>query len=302
MDRPFDTDTSEFYRHHAQFAAAPPGLQVAAIVPNPVDADRWRYRYDKDDYLLFVARMHHTKGADRAITAARLAGVPLVLAGPVQPGQEHYFHTHVAPHVDGDRVRYVGEVGGSQRQELFAGARGLLMPIRWPEPFGLVMVEALASGTPVVAFAEGAATEIVRDGITGFLVSDEQEMAAAVARLSQLNPAECRADAVTRFSPAQVAAGYEQVYEHAIARGRTLPAIQIRATCGDDDRAPGRAIDTVSVAQGRLPHSDPVPHVLFTPGVGLSGTDPDHPVTAGTGTRHRQPNHPPHRPLAGTTR
>jgi glycosyltransferase involved in cell wall biosynthesis len=246
MHGPFDTDTAEFYRHHghkahlvglshAQLATAPRGLEVAAIVPNPVDPDRWRYRSDKDDYLLFVGRMHPTKGPDRAIAAARLAGAKLVLAGPVQPGQETYFQTRVAPHLDGEWVRYVGEVGGTVRRDLFARARALVMPIRWPEPFGLVMVEALVCGTPVIAFAEGAATEIVRDSVTGFLVTDEQEMAAAVAKLSELNPADCRADAVARFSPANVAASYEQVYAHAIAHDRaTAPIYPLRAGATHD--------------------------------------------------------------------
>ena len=148
-----------------------------------------------------------------------------MLAGPVQPGQETYFQTQVAPHLDGDWIRYVGEIGGTVRQDLFAGARALVMPIRWPEPFGLVMVEALVCGTPVIAFAEGAATEIVRDAVTGFLVSDERQMAAAVAKLSELNPADCRADAVARFSPTNIAASYEQVYARAIAHDRTPASV-----------------------------------------------------------------------------
>ena len=108
------------------------------------------------------------KGPHRAIAAARAVDVPLVLAGVIQPGQQAFFDREVAPHIDGERVRFVGEVGGSTKRSLFARARGLLMPIRWNEPFGMVMVEALACGTPVIAFPEGAARELVVDGKTGF--------------------------------------------------------------------------------------------------------------------------------------
>ena len=100
----------------------------------------------------------------------------LVLAGPVQPGNEEFFAKEVEPHIDGDRVEYVGEVG-EEKAELYVAAGALLMPIRWPEPFGLVMTEAMACGTPVIAFPEGSASEIVLDGETGFVVEDEHAMA-----------------------------------------------------------------------------------------------------------------------------
>jgi len=143
----------------------------------------WPLREHKDDYLLWIGRMTAEKGPHRAIAAARAAGVPLVMAGVIQPGQQTFFDREVAPHLDGDRVRFVGEVGGAAKRSLFAGARALLMPIRWEEPFGMVMVEALACGTPVIAFPEGAARELVIDGQTGFLVDDELAMGAAVGRL-----------------------------------------------------------------------------------------------------------------------
>ena len=161
----------------AQLASAPPGLGPIAAIPNPIDLRAWPLQERKGDYLLWIGRMTPEKGPHRAIAAARAAGVPLVLAGVIQPGQQAFFDREVAPHIDGDRVRFVGEVGGSAKRSLFARARGLLMPIRWDEPFGMVMVEALACGTPVIAFPEGAARELVVDGGTGFLVDDERAMA-----------------------------------------------------------------------------------------------------------------------------
>jgi glycogen synthase len=123
--------------------------------------------------------MDPDNGPHRAIVAARLAGRPLVLAGPVQRGQEEYFRDRVEPFIDAQRVVHAGEVAGVAKRRLYADATALLMPIRLPEPFGMVMVGALACGTPVIAFPEGAATEIVIDGENGMLVDDEAEMAEA---------------------------------------------------------------------------------------------------------------------------
>ncbi len=141
-----------------------PSSARSSSIPNPIDVPAWPLQERKDDYLLWIGRMTPEKGPHRAIAAARAADVPLVLAGVIQPGQQAFFDREVAPHLDGDRVRFVGEVGGPAKRSLFARARGLLMPIRWEEPFGMVMVEALACGTPVIAFPEGAARELVLDG------------------------------------------------------------------------------------------------------------------------------------------
>jgi glycosyltransferase involved in cell wall biosynthesis len=141
----------------------------------------------------------------------------LILAGPVQPGHERFFANEVQPHIDGQQIRYVGEVGGVRKQRLFADAFAFLMPIRWPEPFGLVMVEALAAGTPVLAFPHGAAPEIVEPGVNGFLVRDEDEMARMVDKAAQIDPMRCRQTAAERFAPDHVAAAYETVYRQALS-------------------------------------------------------------------------------------
>jgi glycosyltransferase involved in cell wall biosynthesis len=236
---PFDADTTSFYaRHgvkgalvcisHAQAATAPDPSRIAAVIPNPIAVDDWPVAAAKGDHLLWVGRMAPDKGPHRAIRVARAARMPLVLAGPVQPGQEEFFAREVAPHVDGRAVRYAGEVGGPEKQRLFASARAFLMPIRWPEPFGVVMVEALAAGTPVIAFPEGSAPEILEHGRTGFLVDDEDAMAAAVRDAGAIDPRRCRA-AARRFSPPVTAARYEDVYRNATAAvpapGRELSSI-----------------------------------------------------------------------------
>jgi glycosyltransferase involved in cell wall biosynthesis len=179
------------------------------------------FRDDKDDYLLWIGRLDDDKGPQRAIAAAREAGAPLVLAGPVQPGQDDFFEREVEPYLDGERVRYIGEVGDEKR-DLYAAARALLMPIRWPEPFGLVMTEAMACGTPVIAFPEGSAPELVLDGETGFVVEDEHAMAEAVGRLDEIDPARCRSIMEERFDLAPVAEAYERAYE-LVAQGARSP-------------------------------------------------------------------------------
>ena len=219
----FTSATSAFYARHAskatvvaisraQRATAPGDLGGVAVIPNPIDVASWPLQEHKQDYLLWIGRMTEEKGPHRAIAAARLADVPLVLAGVIQPGQQAFFDEHVAPHVDGDRVRFLGEVGGSLKLSLFASARALLMPISWAEPFGMVMVEALACGTPVIAFPEGAASELVQHGQTGFLVRDEIAMAAAVGRLGAISARQCRAWVAAHCDVDVVAGAYEASY------------------------------------------------------------------------------------------
>jgi glycosyltransferase involved in cell wall biosynthesis len=225
---PFDDATSPYYAHHgskgglvcisrAQASTAPEGANVDAVVHNPIDVDAWPVGYRKEEFLLWVGRFFPEKGPQRAIRVARMAGRRLVLAGTVQPRAERFFATEIEPEIDGDMVTYVGEVGGARKQQLFAEAYAFLMPIRWPEPFGMVMVEALAAGTPVLAFAQGAAPEIIEHGKNGFLVNDEEEMAAAVHKAGEIDPQYCRDSAARRFAPDRVAAGYEAVYRELLA-------------------------------------------------------------------------------------
>jgi glycosyltransferase involved in cell wall biosynthesis len=227
LHAPFNEQTRPFYTRHGHKATlvaisryqrehAPAGVRVEHVVSNPVRVADWPFSENKDDYVLWMGRMHPAKGAHRAIAAARLAGCRLVIAGPVQPGQESYFAGEVEPHVDGERVLFAGEVGGRRRTELFSHAKAFLMPIRWAEPFGMVMVEALACGTPVLAFPEGAASEIVIDGENGFLVSDERELAAAIGCLQRIESSRCRESVASRYDVTIVADGYEAVYEQAI--------------------------------------------------------------------------------------
>jgi glycosyltransferase involved in cell wall biosynthesis len=223
---PFTAATAAFYARHAhkatvvaisaaQRATAPARLREMRVIHNPIDLAQWPLRERKEDHLLWVGRMTADKGPHRAIAAARAAGVPLVLAGVIQPGQRDYFNSQVAPHIDGAAVRFLGEIGGSVKRALFAGARALLMPISWQEPFGMVMVEALACGTPVIAFSAGAASELVVDGVTGFLVDDEHQMAGAVGRLGRLGARDCRSWVAEHLDVGVIAGAYASAYRSA---------------------------------------------------------------------------------------
>jgi glycosyltransferase involved in cell wall biosynthesis len=167
--------------------------------------------------VVFLGRMHPDKGAHRAVQAARLAGVPIRLAAKMwEPLERCYFEEQVEPLLGSDAV-YLGEVAGAEKRTLLAGARALLNPIRWREPFGLVMVEALSCGTPVISFAEGSAPEIVRHGVNGFLVDDEADMAAAIAKIGTIDRAICRRDAVERFDARRMVLEYEQLFRRVVA-------------------------------------------------------------------------------------
>jgi glycosyltransferase involved in cell wall biosynthesis len=233
---PFDDSRWSFYRRHGakawicglsefQLAQGPPELRRLGVIPNPIHVAAWPFAADKKEHLLWVGRMSPDKGPHRAIEVARRAGRPLVLAGPVQPGQEAFFAAEVEPFIDGDAVRYVEEVGGADKQRLFAEAAAFLMPIRWAEPFGMVMIEAMVCGTPVVAFGEGSAPEVVIDGVNGFLVEDEAAMVTAVGRLDELDPSRCRATVAERYDVGVVARAYELAYRRVLAVDRPAGAV-----------------------------------------------------------------------------
>jgi glycosyltransferase involved in cell wall biosynthesis len=200
---------------------AAPDLLWRGMVHNAVSVDRFRFRADKEDYALFLGRANPDKGLRLAIDAARAAGRRLVLAlKRLEAHEEDYFEAEVRPHLGPD-VEYVGEATGQEKLALLAGARCLLAPVQWEEPFGMVAIEAMASGTPVVACPRGALPEVVRHGVTGFLVADDEGFAAAIESTGQLDPRACRAHVRAAFSARAMADGYERVYRAALASTRT---------------------------------------------------------------------------------
>lgn len=205
----------------AQRATAPE-LPWLGTVHNGIPVADYPFRAEKDDFALFMGRMNPDKGAHRAIDAARGAGMRVVVAGKcVEPTEHRYFEDEIAPRLGPD-VEWVGEAAGERKLDLFARARCLLFPIAWDEPFGLVMVEAMACGTPVVATRRGSVPEVVVDGETGFVVDDVCELADALARLEQISPDACRDHAEQRFDASVMVRAYERSYRRAIElAGRT---------------------------------------------------------------------------------
>jgi len=171
--------------------------------------------YARGEYLLFLGRLSPEKRVDRAVAIAAAAGMPLKVAARIPHDEHAYFERVVLPvfGAAGDRVEFVGEVGGERKEELLRGAAALLFPIDWPEPFGLVMIEAMACGTPVIAWRGGAVCEIIEDGITGFVVDDLDQAIAAVGRLPTLDRRVCRARFEERFTSARMAADYLDIYQ-----------------------------------------------------------------------------------------
>jgi glycosyltransferase involved in cell wall biosynthesis len=190
-------------------------INWAATVHNAIDVEQYPFETEKDDVVLWMGRFTPDKGPELAIDAARAAGVPIVLAGKrSEPGEQEFFDSEIAPRL-GDDVRYVGEADGRLKRELCARARALLFPIQWEEPFGIVMLEALACGTPVVATSRGSVPEVVEEGVNGVLVDADagvEEIAAAVHAAVAIDSARCRASVRLRFTPELMADGYERVY------------------------------------------------------------------------------------------
>ena len=200
----------------ASEAQVVPGVPVARVIHHGIDASAFPVGKGDGGYLLFLGKMTAEKGAHRALEAAFKAGQRLILAGKVrEPAERWYFERYVAPYLN-DRLRFVGEVSQEEKRDLLAGARALLFPIRWNEPFGIVMLEALACGTPVLAFDEGAAGEVVQDGRTGFLCTDEAHMAEVIRRVDELDRVACRATVEGHFSAERMVGEYLELFSQLI--------------------------------------------------------------------------------------
>jgi glycosyltransferase involved in cell wall biosynthesis len=199
---------SEFQRSQLE------GLANVTVIRNGIETRAFPFGAGPGEYLLFLGRMIEDKGPAEAIRVASEIGMPLVMAGP---GSEH-FDTEVAPLVDGERVRHLGPVSVEERNELLAGAAALLFPVVYPEPFGLVTVEAMACGTPVAATRLGAVPEIVEEGVTGSCADSPAELAQATTRALALDRARVRERAVERFDYHRMVDAYEELYARVAAR------------------------------------------------------------------------------------
>ena len=193
-----------------------PNLPWIANVPNALDLSVYPFARVSGDYLLFLGRMSPDKGAHRAVTIAVETGLPLKIAGKcAEPAEREYFDALVRPHLN-ERIEYLGEVSHGEKVELLQHARATLFPIEWAEPFGLVMIESMACGTPVIATRYGSVPEVIEHGRSGIIVSDYRLMGAALEEADALDPAELRRAVVERFSPERMVRDYVAAYEAAI--------------------------------------------------------------------------------------
>lgn len=174
---------------------------------------QFRPSYERGSYLAFLGRLTADKGPEDAIRIARAAGMPLRIAAKVPRGEAAYFKQKIEPQVDGKQVQIVGEVDERGKQPFLSGAAALLFPIKWPEPFGLVMIEAMACGTPVIAYRAGSVPEVMDEGVTGFIVESEEDAVRAVKKLDRIDRRTVRARFEERFTSQRMAQAYMRHYQ-----------------------------------------------------------------------------------------
>jgi glycosyltransferase involved in cell wall biosynthesis len=262
-----------------------PDLPWVGKVHNALRVETFPYQADKGDYALFLGRFHPDKAPHLALEAAHAADLRLVLAGKcAEPFEVEYFDSEVRPRLT-DRDTVYGEADADEKRRLLAGARCLLFPIQWEEPFGMVMIEALACGTPVIALDGGAVAEIVDDGISGYICSDPSEFPDAIHRLNRIDPAACRRTVAERFNIDKLGAGYEAVYRGALAaqRPRTATAATrpirsadsldaLKSEYGDLDAALGQQYNR---EKGLVPNSESPPEPPVAGGPTAATPDPN---------------------------
>jgi glycosyltransferase involved in cell wall biosynthesis len=228
--------------HHQ--ASEAEDIPIAAVIHHGIDVERIPFGSGTGGYAAFLGRMHPNKGIEEAITAARTAGMPLRIAAKMtEPAEREYFMSRVAPRLGGD-IEVVGELGRVEKYDLLKDATCLLNPIRWAEPFGMAMIEAMACGTPVITNSRGSAPEIINDGETGFLCNDESSLVASLHKVTALNRSYCRAAVERRFSSHRMAADHIALY-------RRIISWEVDATDPGQPRSTGRK----SPQYGEVHHS-----------------------------------------------
>jgi glycosyltransferase involved in cell wall biosynthesis len=193
-----------------------PGANWRATVHHGLPLGLYSLKEEPKDYFAFVGRISPEKRADRAIEIARACGTELRIAAKVDPADRAYFESTIEPLLDDSCVNFIGEIGEEAKNEFIGNARALLMPIDWPEPFGLVMIEAMACGTPVIAYGHGSVPEIIDPGVTGFVVHDQEQAIAAARRVGTIDRRRCRQVFEQRFSARVMARRYLDVYRELI--------------------------------------------------------------------------------------
>lgn len=193
-------------------------LNFIDTVYNGLDFSDFYFEKEHEDYLLFVGRICKDKGVHLAIEASLATGLPLIIVAKLDDVNRDYFKKKVKPFLDGKKIKWVGELTQKERNKLFAGAKALLHPVTWPEPFGLAMIEAMASACPVIAFDEGSVSELIVSGKTGFVVKTVREMVESIAKIDTISRERTRLHSLTNFNSEKMADGYERVYQKILTK------------------------------------------------------------------------------------
>src|SRR5579884_2854809 len=218
VHHPHEQALSDFYAHFpdvyyvaiSEFQCSLEHMPRRTAIHHGIEISDYKFQEEKQPYLSFIGRLAPVKGPHLAIEVAKKTGIPLKIAGEVQPLYKSYFESQIKPHLDGKFIEYVGEADLKAKNELLGGSRAMLFPIQWDEPFGLVLIEAMACGTPVLAFTGGAVPEIVRDGVSGYICRTVDDMAARI-EAPGVSPEGCLADVRARFSVGRMADDYVDV-------------------------------------------------------------------------------------------
>lgn len=245
-----------------------PHLNWVATIHHGIDVPSYPYTDEPGKYLLFVGRISPDKGPDRAIAIAKRTGIPLKIAAKVDPKDRRYFKRVIRPLLDDPLIEYLGPTNETRKRALMRNALALLLPIRWAEPFGLVFIESLACGTPVLTCPLGAAPEILREGVTGYMRESDDELVEAALRVHSISRASCRAWAERHFGLSAMADHYLRVYEAATRKRQTQHAVDILASTGVDSIAPAESIAPV---ESMAPVESIQPGIQ--PGIQPLGTD-----------------------------
>jgi glycosyltransferase involved in cell wall biosynthesis len=202
-----------------------PGANWLGTVYHGLPEDLFRYEANPGQYLAFLGRISPEKRVDRAIEIARRVGLPIKIAAKVDDVDRAYFEDYIEPLLEEPHVEYQGEIGDGEKGEFLGCAIALLFPIDWEEPFGLVMIESFACGTPVVAYRRGSVPEVIEDGVTGFVVSNLSEAVAAVKRVGDIDRSACRRCFEERFTVSRMAADYVRLYRDIAGERRLVSAV-----------------------------------------------------------------------------
>lgn len=232
-----------------------PDINWVATVYHGIDVASFPYSPRRGKYLAFVGRMSPEKRCDMAIAIARRTGIPLKIAAKIDHKERPYFERVIRPLLDDPLVEFLGEQNEDEKRALLRDALALLLPIDWPEPFGMAFIEALACGTPVLTRPCGSVPELLQDGLTGYIAEDEDALAAAVGRLDRISRLACRHWAEQRFDRQRMAAGYERVYERARQRQKLRVREQERAPLFSLPRQP-------ELTPGKLASEPPIAPVV----------------------------------------